>query len=221
MRPPSSASLSLSRSSQELTLAGGSSTSQCGSGASPFALQAPSRAHLERLLTLRVHALQRASVDIVEPAYFKHAAAFLSAPERNAWTSTRLRISLAAFDSIPALVAHLREALAPYFGSAADRFPARGVVVELTDWSATLAWRLDDLDAAERTRGMGKDAFEALKTSRRCQGWGDERLVRPLSLSLSLSRAALPSGGQGADARVFAAVHVVQAGGVERAVRRC
>jgi len=174
-------------------------TSQCGSGASPFALQAPSRAHLERLLTLRVHALQRASVDIVEPAYFKHAAAFLSAPERNAWTSTRLRISLAAFDSIPALVAHLREALAPYFGSAADRFPARGVVVELTDWSATLAWRLDDLDAAERTRGMGKDAFEALKTSRRCQGWGDERLVRrplSLSLSLSLSGSALPSSAR-------------------------
>ncbi|GAA5850462.1 hypothetical protein JCM9279_001424 [Rhodotorula babjevae] len=150
-----------------------------------FAVKLPGKMHIlqgkrtivqESTRLLDMDAAVRASVDVVEPAFFKHAAAFLSAPDRAAWTSNRLRISLAAFDSLPALVAHLREVLAPYIGSASEHFGPRGVVVELTDWSATFAWKLDDLDASERVQGMDKDAFEALKASKRCMRWSEAKI---------------------------------------------
>ncbi|GAA5850469.1 hypothetical protein JCM9279_001426 [Rhodotorula babjevae] len=145
-----------------------------------FAVKLPGKLHIVRdedvieqdsTRLVDLDAAVRASVDVVEPAFFQHAAAFLSPAELTAWTSTRLRISLAAFDAPRALVAHLRDALAPYLGSTAAGFPARGVVVELEGWVATLGWSLDDLDAEERASGIDVQGFEALKRSRRCQGW--------------------------------------------------
>ncbi|KPV73305.1 uncharacterized protein RHOBADRAFT_55067 [Rhodotorula graminis WP1] len=155
-------------------------SSRAAGSADTFAVKLPGKLHIVRewdtieqdsTRLLDLDAAVRASVDVVEPAFFKHAAPFLSPGELTAWTSTRLRISLAAFDSPIALVSHLRDVLAPYLGSTAAGFPARGVVVELSDWEATLGWSLDDLDAEERAGGIDEQGFEALRTSRRCQGW--------------------------------------------------
>lgn len=120
--------------------------------------------------------VQRASVDIVEPAFFKHAARRLSASEHKAWTSTRLRVSLADFDSLPSLVTHLRNLLEPYFGSPSTGSQVRGIVVELSHWKSTLSWTLDALDANERARGLSLHDVDALRSTKRCQGW--DRLVK-------------------------------------------
>ncbi|GAA5908565.1 hypothetical protein JCM8208_002667 [Rhodotorula glutinis] len=174
----STTAASSNKSSQAEFAADGSS--RAAGAADTFAVKLPGKLRIVRewetieqdsTRLLDVDAAVRASIDLVEPAFFKHAAAFLSPAELTAWTSTRLRISLASFDSPTALVTHLREVLAPYLGSTAAGFPARGVVVELADWEATLGWSLDDLDAEERAGGIDEQGFEALKASRRCQGW--------------------------------------------------
>ncbi|BGP51736.1 hypothetical protein JCM10450v2_007686 [Rhodotorula kratochvilovae] len=112
-----------------------------------------------------------ASLDVLEPAFFNHSARHLPTSSLRAWNTTRLRVPLASFDSLPSLVTHLRDLLAPYVGAPETGFPSRGVVVELEGWEATREWKLDALEVEERAEKVSAQDFEALKSVRSCEKW--------------------------------------------------
>ncbi|GAA6057107.1 hypothetical protein JCM3770_002084 [Rhodotorula araucariae] len=112
-----------------------------------------------------------ASLDVLEPAFFNHSARHLPSSALSAWKSTRLRVSLASFDSLPALVAHLRELLAPYVAASAPADTSPGVVVELEGWEATREWTLESLAVDERADRVSALDFQGLKGVRSCEGW--------------------------------------------------
>ncbi|BGP35452.1 hypothetical protein JCM10296v2_007290 [Rhodotorula toruloides] len=129
-----------------------------------------------------------ADLDILEPAFFTHTEPYLSPADREKWQSNRLRLSLADYDSLPALVESLRDILEPYspvpapssepgffswmsLSPAEVETPPMGLVVELTDWDAALDWKLDDLSASERAPDVKFKEWEDLKKTRHCQKW--------------------------------------------------
>lgn len=150
-------------------------------------------------------------MDILEPNFFTHSEPYLSPADREEWQSNRIRISLADYDSLPAFVTSLRDILEPYSppppsepgffswasSSSEMEAPSMGVVVELTDWDATLNWKLDDLSASERAPDVKFKEWEDLKQTRHCQKWWEPLIVRlllsappPLSMTHRLVVAA-------------------------------
>jgi len=114
----------------------------------------------------------QSDLDLLEPAFFAHAAKYLAAPTLAAWTSSRSQLALPSFADPHALLAAI--------GS------SKTDVVVLDGWGDGTArqWTLEGFPAEADGSRVDGEVVRALKGAQGCQGFHIEHLVRPL-LALS------------------------------------